>query len=265
MIKKIITFSRYLRDFIRNRQFRFIITAIKYELTGKTSSGDKLYKSDLGKFYTRKGTLDFQFANWAYEWNVKKFLLQYYKDYDVFIDVGANIGTYSILMAQKGKKVVAFEPVADNFRAFNINLLLNHLQDKVQFFNIGLGRTSQNADFIFDPVNTGASHIIKEKQSETKDGKQISVIIKPFDTLYEKLDIKPDDKVLMKIDTEGMEVEVIEVAKKFLKTQKHILIVLESIHSEEGPIKKALNSIAPFEFSRVDDLNMATKKINGNE
>ncbi len=260
MIQKIITFSRYLRDFIRHRQFRFIITAIKYELTGKTSYSNKLYKSDLGEFYTRKGTLDFQFANWAYEWNVKKFMLEHYKNYDVFIDVGANIGTYSILMAQKGKKVVAFEPVPDNFRAFHINLLLNHLQDKVRFFNVGLGRKKETAEFYFNPVNTGASHIIKDPTPE--NGNCISVQISPFDHLYRDLSIAPDDKVLMKIDTEGMEVDVIEGAVEFLKAQKHILIVLESVHSEEGPIKKALNRIGNFEFSRVDDLNMATKKSN---
>ena len=252
-----ITFSRYLKDFIKNGQFRFIITAIKYELTGKTSYTDKLYKGDLGMFYTRKGTLDFQFANWAYEWNVKRFMLEHYKEYDVFIDIGANIGTYSMMMAKRGKKVAAFEPVPDNFRAFHINLLLNKLQHKVQFFNIGLGSEEKSAEFIFDPVNTGASHIIKD---DKESGMHVSVSIKPFDHISDQLDILPEEKVLMKIDTEGMEIEVIEGAANFLKRQKNILLVLESIHSEEAPIKEALTRIGNFEFHRVDDLNMASKK-----
>lgn len=259
MVKKIITFSRYLKDFILYRQFRFILTAIKYELTGKTSSSDKLYKGYLGKFYTRKGTLDFQFANWAYEWNVKRFMLENYKHYDVFIDVGANIGTYSIMMAKRGKKVVAFEPVADNYRAFHINLLLNSLHKQVRFFNIGLANSEKKVEFIFDPVNTGASHILKNQNDL---GQHISVSLKPFDSIVEQLDIKPNDKVLMKIDTEGMEAEVIQGAKHFLGTQKDILIVLESIHSEESTIKSMLSGIGNFEFHRVDDLNMASKKSN---
>lgn len=259
MIKKIITFSRYLKDFIKNGQFRFILTAVKYELTGRTSYSDKLYKGYLGKFYTRKGTLDFQFANWAYEWNVKKFMLEHYKNYDVFLDIGANIGTYSVMMAKRGKKVVSFEPVPDNFRAFHINLLLNNLQNKVRFFNIGLGNEEKSAAFIFDPINTGASHIIKNNDEE---GRHVDVKIKPFDSISEQLNIDPDEKVLMKIDTEGMEIEVIEGAAEFLRKQKNILIVLESVHSEEQPIKDALSKTGDFEFHRVDDLNMASKKSN---
>lgn len=259
MISKIITFSRYLGDFIRNRQFRFIVTAIKYELIGKSSWTDKLYKSDLGKFYTRKGTLDFQFANWAYEWNVKKFMLNHINEFDVFIDVGANIGTYSIMMARKGKKVFSFEPVGDNFRAFHINLLLNNLHDKVAFYNFGLSAKEQDVDFVFEPVNTGASHIAS---SHDEAGEHVPVKVKPLDAIYDQLGISPDDKVMIKVDTEGMEVDVIEGAKNFLTNQKHLIMVLESIHSEAKPIEEALNKIASFEYSRVDDLNIATRKIS---
>jgi hypothetical protein len=59
-----------------------------------------------------------------------------------------------------------------------------------------------------------------------------------------------------------MEIEVIEGAAQFLRKQKNILIVLESVHSEEQPIKDALSKTGNFEFYRVDDLNMASKKSN---
>jgi FkbM family methyltransferase len=259
MRKKIITFLRYLFDFIKHRQFRFILTAVKYELTGRTSNSPKLYKSDLGLFFTRKGTLDFQFANIAYEWNVKKFLNQHYKNYDVFIDIGANIGTYAILMANRGLRVIAFEPVADNFRALHINLLINNMQNKVAFFNVGLDETDREADFIFDPVNTGASHLASNIKEE---GMHTTVRLKTLDQMIEPLNIHPDDKVLMKIDAEGMEVNVIKGASAFLGRQNHVLMILESVHSTEESIREALTNIGCFDFYRVDDLNMASEKAN---
>lgn len=66
----------------------------------------------------------------------------------------------------------------------------------------------------------------------------------------------------MKIDVEGMEINVIEGAINFLKAFPNILIVMETIHSGEGKIKSLLNSIVDFEYYKIDHFNMAAKKIN---
>lgn len=256
-MNKIITFARYLKDFLKYNEFIFVFMAIKYELFKKTTRHNRLYKSSLGLFISRKNTLDFQFANYAYEWNVKKCILKNYKDYDVFIDIGSHIGTYSILLANKGLRCYAFEPVGDNFRALSINVYLNKLDDKVQVFNYGLGSDDKLVDFIFEKINTGASHISHNE----KDKRHETVKLKTFDSIFPSLKIRPEEKVLMKIDVEGMELEVINGAKKFLSEHQNIFIVMESIYSEEEKLKKALLQIAEFEFYKVDHFNMATKKI----
>jgi FkbM family methyltransferase len=255
-MKKLITFGRYLKDFIRNRQFVFILTSFKYELLGKTTRRDRLYKSDLGLFYSRKGSLDFQFGNYAYEWNVKTHVLKYINDYDTFLDIGANIGTYSIMLAGKGYNCYAFEPVKTNFNALSINILLNNYQDVITPYNLGLGSENKEVSFIFDPINTGASHI----NSQNEDGIETKVAIHPLDSMYKDFGFKDDAKILCKIDVEGMEVDVIKGAKEFLSSFENLHLILETDHSGVQPIKEALSEVGNFEFVAIDDLNIAAIK-----
>lgn len=44
----------------------------------------------------------------------------------VVIDVGAHIGAFSVLAAARGARVVALEPVQENFQLLEENLRLNH-------------------------------------------------------------------------------------------------------------------------------------------
>jgi len=256
---KIITFSKYLIDFIKHGEFLFIFTSIKYIILKKTSCKTRLYKSSLGLFISRKRTIDFMFLNYAYEWNVKKIMLNRYKDYNVFIDIGANVGTYSFLLAQKKIKCFAFEPVRKTFKALTMNIMLNDLENEITAFNFGLGSVNSNADFIYVPDNTGASH---RAEIGENDHDHVNVEIRTLDSIYNNLRLNSDDKILMKIDVEGMEFNVIEGSIKFLRTYPNIFIVMESIHSDEEKLKSLLKSIANFEFYKVDRFNMAAKKLS---
>ncbi|MCF8302748.1 MAG: FkbM family methyltransferase [Bacteroidales bacterium] len=213
-------------------------------------------RSKLGSFFIRKGTIDFMFANYAYEWNVKSFVLKHYKNYDVFIDVGANIGTYSIMMAQEGLQCYGFEPVQDNYRAYYINVLLNRLQKKITPVNCALGDVEKDAEFYVDPVNTGASHITYEHKPDN-----VHVSICTLDSYLEQFNIPKDKRIMIKIDVEGMEPEVIRGGTRFFTEYPHMLIILESKHSEEDSIKNELDKLGTFRYMRVDAFNMASIKV----
>ncbi len=257
-MNKIITFLRYIKDFVVHSEYRFIWIAIRYKAFGITQKKDLLYRSTLGTFITRKGTQDFMFANYAYEWNVKKFVLGHYSNFNLFIDIGANIGTYSFLLAGKGLRCYAFEPVRENFEAFHANIMVNNMADRITAFNYGLGETAKEMDFIYDPVNTGASHIAHNDEH----GSHEKVIIRPFDDVYPELEISPEDRILMKMDVEGMEVDVLKGARNFLRLHSNIFLIMESIHSGENLLKKTLLEIGDFEFYQVDNFNFASKKTN---
>jgi FkbM family methyltransferase len=259
---KIKTFLKYSVDFVKHGEFRYILSSIRYVIYGKTTRKTRYYKSSLGKFIVRKGTLDFQFANYAYEWGVKKFVYKHYHNYNVFIDVGANIGTYSILFANKGLTGFAFEPVLSNYDAFTTNLKLNNLEEKIKVFPFALGKKKEKAQFTFDPINTGASHLTENSDflEEIANPEIVEIDIIPLDDILHELNIKTDDKIIMKIDVEGMESDVIEGASKFIKNHPNLLLVIESVHSGTEELQRVLSSIDKFEFLEVDDLNMAAKK-----
>ena len=149
-----VTAFRYFYDFIKNRQFYFLFTAFKFIFIKKTNNLDKIIKTTSGTFFCRKNTMDFLFANHAYEWNVKKFMLENYQNYTVFLDIGANIGTYSVLLGRKGLKCFAFEPSQENFKVLSKNIELNSLQERVKIFNYGLGKINCEKEFVFNSWST---------------------------------------------------------------------------------------------------------------
>jgi FkbM family methyltransferase len=84
------------------------------------------------------------------EWRVwRRFL----RPGDLFIDVGANIGTYSVLASELGCEVIAVEPNADNADRVRANLALNGhagdvrevvLTDTVKTVHFSTDRDSEN-------------------------------------------------------------------------------------------------------------------------
>ncbi len=260
---KIKTFIRYFKDFIKWGEYRYIFTSIKYIVFQKTTSRTQIYRSSLGLFLSRKGTLDFQFANYAYEWGVKKFVYQHLPEFDVFLDIGANIGTYALLLAKNGLHGFAFEPIRSNCDAIRINLILNNLEDKIKLFPLALGKEPHTAEFEFDHVNTGASHlaIIKPEDEVTERETITKSQIVPLDSLLDQIDFKNEDRIFIKIDVEGMEESVLKGAKNFLQKYPDITIVMESKHSGRERLINVLNEIADFKILDVDDLNMGARKI----
>lgn len=62
------------------------------------------------------------------EWESMRFVLDYLRPGDQFVDVGANVGTYTLLAASVGGvRVVAFEPSSRTFERLVENLRLNRL------------------------------------------------------------------------------------------------------------------------------------------
>ena len=76
------------------------------------------------------------------------FLLHALQSGDLFVDVGANIGSYSILAgACEGVKVIAFEPVPQTFSWLQKNIKINALENRIEAMNIGLAEQKGSLNF----------------------------------------------------------------------------------------------------------------------
>lgn len=254
---KLLTYARYFLDYVKHGDMGSVIASVKYIVNKSSHSSDRIIQTSAGKFFCRKNTNDFQFANYYYEWGVKKFLLNHRDEFSVFIDGGACTGEYSIILSRYGIRCFAFEPIKNTFDVLKRNLELNKLNGKVKAFQFGLGDQNITTDFVFNPVNTGASHIAGSNQAG-----DYKVEIRTFDSVYQSLGITKADRILFKLDVEGMEPEVLRGAEKFIHEYPDITFVMEYKHSGKDSIKNTLNAIAPFEFGIVDDFNIYAKKIN---
>jgi len=254
-MKKLSVYLQYLFEYLKFGDIISVISSVKY-LSNRTShKNDRIIKTSIGTFFCRKNTNDFQFANLMYEWSVKEFLYKRLGEFTVFIDGGACVGDYSILFSKLNLRCIAFEPIADNYRVMVKNLELNGLIDKVKTYRYGLGDSNRQARFIFNPVNTGASRIDRNNQPDS-----CLAEIRTFDSLVGELDITLDDKILVKLDAEGMEPEVLRGSGAFIRNYPNISFVIEDKHSGQEEIKSILDSFAVFEYGEVDNYNMFARK-----
>ncbi len=132
--------------------------------------------------------------------------------HDVVIDVGANIGFYSCLASAHGKHVLAFEPSPRNLRFLYRNLWQNGYGN-VEVFPMGLG--SQCGLGLIHGFGGVASFVEGWGQSQG----QFAQIV-PLTTLDTMLrDRFHGDRMVIKIDVEGFELEVLRGATCLL--QRH--------------------------------------------
>jgi len=258
-MKKALTYSRYFWDYLKNGDIGSIIASVNY-LTNKTSHRtDRIITTSLGIFHCRKNTNDFQFANYYYEWSVKKFLLKHRKEFSIFIDGGSCIGDYCILLSHFNIRCIAFEPVKSNFAQLTRNIELNDLETKIAAFPVGLGAHNALAKFFFNPVNTGASHLTHKNNP---DGCEVEICT--FDSLVSALKINKDENILFKLDIEGMEVEAIQGAQNFIRDFPNITFVIENKLTGKDSIKEILSKFATFKFGTVDEFNIYATKLSSN-
>ena len=121
---------------------------------------------------------------------------------DVFVDVGANIGYYSLLARQKNKYVIAVEPLAANFQFLCRNFVANGWED-AEAYPMGLGRKPGIA-VLYGLSSTGASMLAGWAGAPHRWRQTI-----PVTTLDGILGNRFAEKnILIKIDVEGVEYDV---------------------------------------------------------
>ncbi len=146
------------------------------------------------------------------------FVLHALRRGDLFVDVGANIGAYSILAASlQGTRCIAFEPSSDTFPLLVENVQLNDYSSRVVTQRVALGR--ERGEILLTSSLDTVNHV-----TSTEDG-SLSRESVPVVTLDAALE--GEGATLIKIDVEGYETAVMEGATQTLRNERLLAVVLE--------------------------------------
>lgn len=135
---------------------------------------------------------------------------------EILIDIGANIGFYSILSSDRFKQIYSFEPNERNFKVLKKNIENNKLKN-IQILNFGLG---ENDEVLIGNSNTKGELFQTSGFAINKDNKKGErVLVKRGDDVLHF----QNNTLTIKIDVEGFEFFVLKGLKNTLVNNRCIL------------------------------------------
>ena len=144
------------------------------------------------------------------------FVLCRHKKDDLFIDVGANGGVYTLLAASVvGSRAIGVEPIPAAFEMYRDNLAINRLNGSVTALNLGC--SDAPGDLVFTTLGeTAINHVATEaERASLAADKLVSVPVRTLDSIYEEWRAGHDapGDIFLKIDVEGFEWECLHGAR----------------------------------------------------
>lgn len=142
----------------------------------------------------------------------------------VVVDVGANAGVFAVQQAQRGARVFAFEPNPDCYRRLSKTLAANGLNDSVNLFDVALGAHPGHATLIVPRGWTSNGTMVPTGDATAEN--TVDIVVDSLDRIAPRLGIVRID--LLKVDTEGAEVEVLRGAGQTLELVERIVLEYHS-------------------------------------
>jgi FkbM family methyltransferase len=146
------------------------------------------------------------------------FVLHLLRKDDLFFDVGANVGSYTVLASGvRGARTWAFEPDPGTVAALARNVEINQLGLRVAIYELAVGSSTGAAAFTVgqDTVN----HVASAGETDVR-----TVRMDTLDNLAQGA-----EPLMMKVDVEGFETEVLAGAKSLLAQPSLRALCLETL------------------------------------
>ncbi len=217
--------------YLFNRCMKLFLKNITLVSMGKNLKKPSIVDTGYGLFYVRKESHDLHIISGSYEFKVRELIEKLSRGSNIIIDVGANIGKYSILANKINpySRIYAIEPERDNFNLLKKNIELNNIKN-VTTIKVALNNKKGVGRLYKCKTNT-AGHSLKIKMEEFEDVKTNTL-----DNLFGELDCID----LIKIDIEASELDILKGAKKLLSRKKIKNIIIEIDDTNMGKIEKLL-------------------------
>jgi len=226
---------------------------IKNSFTKNLKINNKLrIKNKYGEYICGETFDEVWIASSFHEPHVYKELIK--KEFDIFIDVGANIGRHGISYAKTYplSKIFCFEAEQKNFNILRKNIKINNLNNTIPVFK-AVSERNGFVNFYVAPFSGGGHSLNRKIGRETKI-RSISL-----DGFFKKDKGFFKKKILVKIDVEGAEIKVLTGMKKMI-SRNMLKIVFES-HNKDHllEIKKFLDEFG-YKIKRIGKIDYVAEK-----
>jgi FkbM family methyltransferase len=163
----------------------------------------------------------------GYEPHIARLLLSEVGDDWTVVEVGAHIGLFSVMLAARCRRFVAFEPDPANRAALDRNLAMNGIKNAV-VIEAACGSAAGRADFVTDDLGGSAGGLAATHHGDRAGGRRSVNVVR-----LDSLGIVPD---LVKIDAEGAEDAVLAGMGALLDGPTRVLVEVgqatrEAVHS----------------------------------
>ena len=212
-----------------------------FEFTLKNKAKINLYKDSILSKYIYEG----------FEEDETNYAVSILKDGDIFIDVGANIGLFTLFASEvvgEEGKVICFEPSPSTFLRLSENVNLNEFKN-IDLRNIGLSDKKEELIFYVSENGNDAYNSFAPSQDDKLE-KSIKVPVSTLD--FELNDVDKSSIKLIKIDVEGWEKFVLNGGVDFLKNYNPIVMVEfteENTFNAGYPVLEIFDIMQKFGYS----------------
>ncbi len=158
----------------------------------------------------------------------------------IFIDIGCNIGIYTLLIGNKFKnckQIISIEPIFNTFKRLRSNVKINKIENITTLLNIALSNKDGKAKM----RSVSKHNQIQLSKFEINETGDVDVETKVFDNLYKF----EKEYIFIKCDVEGHEIKTLEGMKSTLY-KNNCLIQIEIFSQNYKKTERILNSLDYF-------------------
>jgi FkbM family methyltransferase len=257
-----IIYQKNINYYLRNINFRLknlFLNKVKIPPSGilnlKTDSGRLRIETNQTSYLTQ-----LLFWNGYKKFEYSEIFEKLSKKTNMFLDIGANIGYYSLLGVKSNPKmqVFAFEPANGPKYYLNKNIKINNFSNNITAIDLALSDTIGDIDF-YEVESLKYKYITYNLAGEGNAGTKTTsrnfvknnVNATTLNQFIASKDIKAID--LIKIDTEGTEGAILNSGKESIKQFKPIIICETLFNTIEDELDDFFSELEYEFYNHIDD------------
>ena len=186
------------------------------------------------------------------------------------VDIGANLGYYSIMAGARvgsSGKLYCFEANPQIFSILADNIHLNGLLTRTKLINKAVYSRQDTLDFYCAKKYMGSSSLDSRLDKSLHDLNDSAVKTSVESISLDNYFIPGTRVDLLKMDAEGAEYEILQGASRILRENKHLQIIMEysspMLGKDAAPLLEYLENLGFMIYSISQDSRLKKESVDG--